>query len=312
MQINYIILTHKSPTQLERLISRLDDEDVKFFVHIDAKANIEPFKYLQKENVVFLNDRVDVIWGDYSIVQATLNAMQCVVEHSNGGYTILLSGQDYPIKSKTAIKEYLSKNQNFDFIEFTRVEERWKRYRERTVARKINFSSKKGRFAVIFSIFDINIFKPQEVAIYCYNLLKFLYFSPFKNYGKLFSILFKKTKNPFSAQYGGSAWWAFRHCTVTKILELIAQRKEFVEYHKVSLLPDEMFFQTLISLIDNPEKQIKPTITYANWGKKAKSPLTFDERNFEELSQQPENMLFARKFDTEPILDMIDNFITVR
>ena len=73
-----------------------------------------------------------------------------------------------------------------------------------------------------------------------------------------------------------------------------------------------MFFQTLISLIDNSEKQIKPTITYANWGKKAKSPLTFDESNFQELSQQAENMLFARKFDTEPILDMIDNFITVR
>ena len=148
MQINYIILTHKSPTQLERLIAKLDDEEATFFVHIDLKTNIEQFKYLQKENVIFLEDRVDVVWGDFSIVQATLNAMKSVVAHKNNGYTILLSGQDYPIKSKTAIKEYLSKNQNFDFIEFTRVEERWKRYRERTVARKINFSSKN-----LFTIF---------------------------------------------------------------------------------------------------------------------------------------------------------------
>ena len=41
MQINYIILTHKSPTQLERLIAKLDDEEATFFVHIDLKTNIE-------------------------------------------------------------------------------------------------------------------------------------------------------------------------------------------------------------------------------------------------------------------------------
>ena len=61
MQINYIILTHKSPIQLERLISKLDDEDINFFIHIDAKTNIEPFKYLEKDNVIFLEDRTSYI-----------------------------------------------------------------------------------------------------------------------------------------------------------------------------------------------------------------------------------------------------------
>lgn len=85
MQINYIILTHKNPIQLERLISKLEDKDVTFFVHIDAKANIESFKYLEKDNVIFLENRVDVIWGDFSIVQATLNAMKSVIEHRDQG-----------------------------------------------------------------------------------------------------------------------------------------------------------------------------------------------------------------------------------
>jgi len=113
MQINYIILTHKSPKQLERLIAKLDDEEATFFVHIDLKTNIEQFKYLQKENVIFLEDRVDVAWGDFTIVQATLNAMKSVVARKNNGYTILLSGQDYPIKSKKEIKEYKWKNLNY-------------------------------------------------------------------------------------------------------------------------------------------------------------------------------------------------------
>lgn len=312
MQINYIILTHKSPTQLERLISRLDDEEATFFIHIDLKANIKKFKYLEKENVIFLEDRVDVIWGDFSIVQATLNAMKSVVQHRNQGYTILLSGQDYPIKSKKEIKEYLSKNQDFDFIDSARIETVWWRYRERTVARKINFSSKKKDFSVIYSIFDIrNLF---EFCILGYNILKFLIYSPLKNYKKLFFALSTKREIPIPTQYGGWAWWAFRYETVKGILEIIEKRKEIIDYYKECALPDEMFFQTLIHLIPNNEIKIKESIMYVNWGKgKAISPITFDETNLEELLQQPENKLFARKFDIEQkglaILKKIDENI---
>jgi len=309
MQINYIILTHKSPTQLERLIAKLDDEGATFFVHIDLKTNIEQFKYLQKENVIFLEDRVDVAWGDFTIVQATLNAMKSVVAHKNNGYTILLSGQDYPIKSKKEIKEYFSKNQGADFIDSARIETVWGRYRERTVARKINFSSKKKDFSVIYSIFDIrSLF---ELCILGYNILKFFIHSPLKNYKKLFTALISKRKVPISTQYGGWAWWAFQYTTVEGILEIIEKREDIIDYYKECLLPDEMFFQTLIHLIPNYKVNIKEPITYVNWGKgKAVSPITFDESNLEELLQQPENKLFARKFDIEQkgtgILDRID------
>jgi alr4323 protein len=309
MQINYIILTHKSPTQLERLIAKLDDEEATFFVHIDLKTNIEQFKYLQKENVIFLEDRVDVAWGDFSIVQATLNAMKSVVAHKNNGYTILLSGQDYPIKSKKEIKEYFSKNQDFDFIDGTNIKEtNWHNYRRRTIARKINFSSR-GKYAVIFSVFDIRSL--SDFCSFWYNILKFVYFSPLKNYGKLFSHLFKKRKVPFSTQYGGSAWWALRHSTIKKILDLIDERKEIVEYYRECLLPDEMIFQTLIHIIPNYDGQTKDTINYANWERKNCSlPVVFDENDLEELLQQPSHKLFARKFDIEQkgtgILDRID------
>ena len=309
MEINYIILTHKSPTQLERLISRLDDEDVKFFVHIDVKTNIEPFKYLQKENVIFLEDRVDVVWGDFSIVQATLNAMKRIVTHTTQGYTILLSGQDYPIKSKKEIKEYFSKNQGFDFINDTNIKEaNWHNYRRRTVARKINFSSR-GKYAAIFSVFDIHSL--NDFYSFWYNILKFFYFSPLKNYSKLFSYLFKKRKVPFSTQYGGSAWWALRHSTVKSILAFINERKDIVDYYRECLLPDEMIFQTLIQIIPNYDGQIRDTVNYANWGRKNCSlPVVFDENDLEELLEQPSHKLFARKFDIEQkgigILDKID------
>jgi hypothetical protein len=39
MRIAYLIMAHKNPTQVIRLIDRLDDEGVSFFVHVDRKAD---------------------------------------------------------------------------------------------------------------------------------------------------------------------------------------------------------------------------------------------------------------------------------
>ena len=127
----------------------------------------------------------------------------------------------------------------------------------------------------------------------------------------MFSYLFKKRKVPFSTQYGGSAWWALRHSSIKKILDLIDERKEIVEYYRECLLPDEMIFQTLIHIIPNYDGQTKDTINYANWERKNCSlPVVFDENDLEELLQQPSHKLFARKFDIEQkgtgILDRID------
>lgn len=80
MQINYIILTHKNPQQLERLINRLDADNICFYIHIDKKTNIEHFKYLEKQNVVLIDHRIDVVWGDFSIVNATLNTMNYITD----------------------------------------------------------------------------------------------------------------------------------------------------------------------------------------------------------------------------------------
>ena len=310
MGINYIILTHKSPTQLERLINALNDTDVYFFIHIDLKANIEQFNYLQKDNVIFLKDRVDVVWGDFSIVQATLNAMKSVVQYRNQGYTILLSGQDYPIKSKQKIKEYLSKNQDFDFIDFRKIEIVWNTYRERTIARKINFSSIRGKYAIIFSLCDIR--STKELLLSCKSMMRFFIQTPIKDYLKIVPFLFKKRKIVFQSQYAGSAWWAFRYTTITKVLNFLENNKVVADYYKESLLPDEFFFQTLIYSLEGYDQQIKDSITYVNWERdNSSSPVSFTENDLDELLEQLDYKLFPRKFDIgqKTILDKIDENI---
>lgn len=101
---NYIIQAHQSPLQLKRLIDKLNDDKSFFFVHIDLKSEIEPFKTLIiGENILFIEDRVDCIWADFSQVVATNKLIESVIKSQRDGITILLSGQDYPVKNKSYI-----------------------------------------------------------------------------------------------------------------------------------------------------------------------------------------------------------------
>ncbi len=76
MNINYLILAHKNPNQMIRLVKKLNNENVNFYIHIDKDAIIEAFKapLISFKNVKFIpnNDRVTSIWGDISLVKATI------------------------------------------------------------------------------------------------------------------------------------------------------------------------------------------------------------------------------------------------
>ena len=64
MKFAYLILAHDKPNQLKYLISLLDKNDNKIFVHIDKKVDIN-FFYSDRysDNVIFLTNRHIVSWG---------------------------------------------------------------------------------------------------------------------------------------------------------------------------------------------------------------------------------------------------------
>ncbi|MCB4234526.1 hypothetical protein LDL59_03785 [Kaistella anthropi] len=106
----YLIQAHKNPVQLRRLIDTINTSDSQFVIHIDLKSKLEDFTSLIKsDNIYFIKNRLDCIWGDYSQVLATINLIE---ELKNFGAKeedriVFLSGQDYPIKSSEYIKDFL-------------------------------------------------------------------------------------------------------------------------------------------------------------------------------------------------------------
>lgn len=68
MRIAYLISAYKDPHHLKRLIRALSigvENQVKFFIHVDAKVDIAPFKKYcdYSRNIEFLDKRYLVQWG---------------------------------------------------------------------------------------------------------------------------------------------------------------------------------------------------------------------------------------------------------
>src|ERR1035437_876794 len=121
MNIAYLILAHNQPLLLKRLIDRLNQPNVRFYVHIDKKTkNIDFFKTTLSgySNVTIISTR-EVNWMGYTTIDAELDMMK--VAYQSGikfKYYVLMSGQDYPIKGNNYINNFFNTYNN-DFISYT-------------------------------------------------------------------------------------------------------------------------------------------------------------------------------------------------
>lgn len=304
MQKNYLILAHKNPLQLSRMIERLDDGASKFFIHLDAKTPIEPFTAcLEGAHIRFIEPRERCVWGDFSIVQATIRLMEAASEEQ--GVFILMSGQDYPIQSQVYINDFLERNKEFDFIEIEPLEEKWKpkMVRDKLEHYHILHSEERGNSNCYAPFSHCSVFQKLRTLM---HLLKGRL--SVKNFKLLCSL--PKRVAPFERQYAGSQFWAFSERTFYTILNYIREHKAALErYYKYTSSPDEIYFHSVLMDLAAKDSTIKlkEQITYVNYFRKNNVFVTED---FDKLTSAKEK-LFARKFDTDidiEILNKLDSF----
>jgi hypothetical protein len=70
--IAVLVLAHANPGVFERLVRALSHPSIAIFCHIDAKADLAAFRTPSCAGVVFLEERVDINWGGYSMIEAEL------------------------------------------------------------------------------------------------------------------------------------------------------------------------------------------------------------------------------------------------
>ena len=297
MKIAYIILAHKYPEQLLRLIYKLNTADVSFFIHIDKKADDKFYHHVLTQlkdfpNVSFIK-RYHLTWGSFDIVRASLEGIKSIVETGTYfDYVIHLSGQDYLIKSNEQIKKFFQENKGKEFIEYFPLPYAlWHGGLTRLECWYIRWNNK------IYRIPEKREFK-SRINSFLYSLLLLL--------------VPKRRKLPEGfALYGGSAFWCLTGECIKWINDFVKQNPKFVNRFNYTFCPDELFYQILIVNSPFQKKVINTYLTYLEWTiDYSGHPKTLEKNDFEQIRESEK--LFARKFDMtiDPdILDMIDKMI---
>jgi hypothetical protein len=121
--------------------------------------------------------------------------------------------------------------------------------------------------------------------------------------GRFFRIT-KSHLPPNVTFYGGSQFWCLArdHC-----FYILAQAKKWRPLFRNSLLPDEIFFHTVLMNSKFSDKIVNELTTHSVYVGSSPSPLVIGTKDFTRLMESP--AFFARKFDDEAdmrILDALD------
>ena len=246
--MSFVLLAHEHPDNLKDLLRALLTAGSNVYVHHDATAfgdlptAIESWGYDQLPGNIYFAKREKVVWGEWSIVQATLNCIEAIQQHdTDSDYFMLLSGSCMPVKPIHLLEKYLKKSGK-DHIEAVNAE----KYTWVTAGLQKQRWSKYHFFNWRYQNFLF------EASLTIQHLLKI------------------KRKLPLNhTAYMGSQWWCLRRNTLLKLLEVYRKNPLLKIFYRRTWVPDELFFQTLVANLV-PNEQISKTLltryAFNKWG----------------------------------------------
>ena len=317
MRVAFLILNHREPAQLLRLIKtlRLELPDAPIVVHNDKfRAHLDASALHSVGNAYLLTSETPIVWGDFSVVEVCWRSMEWILEHLEFDWLALLSAQDYPIKPLARLAEDLAATAADALVLATpisklssRSDRRNRRrrylyqYRTPAVNRQPRSASGKvrrwmrGHSGPFVDI--LNNVQP------CFQIYKYPDQIPWR-------VGLRARRTPFSQSepcWFGSMWITLSHRAAKFVVDSAEQRRDYVEYFRRTVVADESATVTLLCNAARLRTQARD-LHYVRWTDPASGhPDTFSVDDLPELLAAPE--YFARKFDIAKDsagLDMLD------
>ena len=272
-KIAFILLCHKDPEGIIRQAERLTAAGDCMAIHFDARARAEDYQRIRSAlgsnaNVTFARTRVKCGWGEWSLVQATLNAVEAALEaFPDATHFYMLSGDCMAIKSAEYAHNFLDA-EDCDYVEsFDFFESDW-----------IKTGMKEDRLIYRHPFNE----RTQKRLFYgWFNLQKRLGWT-------------REVPSDLQMMIG-SQWWCLRRRTIEAIVDFTRQRRDVMRFFRTTWIPDETFFQTLVRHLV-PDREIRPrTLTFLMFSDYG-MPVTFYNDHYDLLLSQ--DFLFARKISS--------------
>jgi len=292
MKIAYLVFAYRNPRLLQREIEALSGSESAFFVHIDAKVDIDQFSGIKGENVFFLDDRVRVYWAEFSGVRAILALIdRALTEGQRYDYLVLLSGSEYPLRSRRYIHQFFQHNAGLEFIDMVAMP---------------NLGAGKP-------LSHINTFRVQShqpllrLAARGLSRVGLVRRDYRKHLGGL-------------APFGGHTWWALTRDACLHITRFISENRTIVRFFENVPQPEETFLQTILGN-SAFKARVRRNLVFEDWSAGGSRPAMISDGHVVHFEEQQQvrlddvwgsgEVLFARKFsdDNLGIVDRVDAMI---
>ena len=233
VNVAYAVSAYKNPDQLARLVHRLHTgPGTRFLLHVDRKADDATYGAM----VDGLADLADVVflprhachWGGFGHVRASLKAIGELARSDElPDYTVLLSGQDYPIKSNGYIRDFLARGDGRSFfLHFPLPTVNWSR----------GGLDRLRSWHVRYRGLHLRLPLGRRIP------------------GGL-------------RPWGGSAYWIVSADALRTIADFVDANPRYVRFFEHVDIPDELFFQTILLNSAHAERCVDFRLHYTEWSR---------------------------------------------
>lgn len=320
MKIAFLVLNHRPPQQLLRLLATLRRQlaDAPLVVHHDKfKTELKRSAIEHLEPAYLLTSEQPMMWGDFSIVDAIWRSLSWIVDNLDFDWLILLSAQDYPIKPLRGLADHLSSSGADALLRAAPIQDLASAAARRDRRRRYLYQYRPVRIASAHArppgdlrtavraraggLVDVLNTAQPFVQVYKYPD------------GMPWRIGVRARAVPFTETepcWFGAMWWGLSRRAAARLLASSSSRPEMLDYYRNTVVPDESVIATILSN-DSSVNILSEDVHYTRWtGGKSGHPDVFGIADFVELSSAPQ--FFARKFDPASdaaILDLLDELI---
>ncbi len=300
-----LIMMHKEPEQVMRLIKYFPKDRCTCFIHIDKKADFDVAVFrerLEKQyrHCVILEKRISATLANWTLAQVSIELLKAAVtyEKEQGihfSYYRLLSGQDYPIRSFQEYEAFLEKNYPQNYLGIDLIEDlkhikdkfsRWRYWRIRNV--------------IDCHVRNAQIRKIMLLPVFTWEIILT------KVWGTPQKILERRGYRIA----GGPSWWNLSHDFVHYFLSVVEKDKKLISVIQKTATPEESIIQTVYANSDfYRQGEVTWNLTIGKY--KENGHTDFWEKEEVQVLLDS-NCFFARKFTQSvsgELLDILDKKI---